>query len=108
MAPQQYDVVVTTNQFGDIPHRYRAGIGPETGPRAGAMRRGKTSDGAGDHAGARHRRAQARKPLRYDHRPARMCSPGSPQRKPRRDAARGARRKESRRPWRGRIVEENT
>ena len=68
MAPQQYDVVVTTNQFGDILTDIGAGLVGGLGPRARPLRRREAGDGAGDaRLGARHRRPQHRQSLRHDH-----------------------------------------
>ena len=68
MAPQQYDVVVTTNQFGDILTDIGAGLGRRAWAGARALRRRAPGDGAGDpRLGARHRRPQHRQSLRHDH-----------------------------------------
>ena len=58
MAPQQYDVVVTTNQFGDILDRYRR----RAGRRAWAWRPGSAS--------ARSRRWRRRRTARRPTSPA--------------------------------------
>ena len=68
MEPQRFDVVVTTNQFGDILDRYRRRPRRRARPRARALRRREAGDGAGDpRVGARHCRAQHRQSLRHDH-----------------------------------------
>ena len=67
MAPQQYDVVVTTNQFGDILTDIGAGSGRRLGPGARPLCRREAGDGAGDaRLGARYRRPQHRQSLRHD------------------------------------------
>jgi 3-isopropylmalate dehydrogenase len=67
-VPQQFDVVVTTNQFGDILTDIGAGLVGGLGLAPGPVRRRAAGDGAGDpRLGARHRRTQHRQPLRHDH-----------------------------------------
>ena len=66
--PQRFDVVVTTNQFGDILTDIGAGLVGGLGPRARPVRRREAGDGAGDpRLGARHFRAQHRQSLCHDH-----------------------------------------
>ena len=68
MKPQQFDVVVTTNQFGDILTDEGAGLVGGLGLAPGLVRRRAPGDGAGDpRLGARHRRQEHRQPLRHDH-----------------------------------------
>ena len=68
MAPQQYDVVVTTNQFGDILSDIGAGLVGGLGLGARPLRRRAPGHGAGDpRLGAGHRRTQHRQSLCHDH-----------------------------------------
>ena len=68
MKPQPYDVVVTTNQFGDILTDEGAGIVGGLGPRTRPVRGRAPGDGAGDpRFGAGHRGQEHRESLRVDH-----------------------------------------
>ena len=66
--PQRFDVVVTTNQFGDILTDIGAGLVGGLGPRARPLHRREAGDGAGDpRLGAGHLRPQHRQSLCHDH-----------------------------------------
>ena len=68
MKPQQYDVVVTTNQFGDILTDEGAGIVGGLGSGARPVRRREPGNGPGDaRFRPRHRRTGARQSIRDDH-----------------------------------------
>jgi 3-isopropylmalate dehydrogenase len=67
MKPQQYDVVVTTNQFGDILTDEGAGVVGGLGLAPGLVIGERYAMAQATHGSARHRRQEHRESLRDDH-----------------------------------------